>query len=114
MIARTLVLAAASALLLAASASAAKPDSFSGTSVNKEIYLYGDIEPRSDKGKVTFAVKSAAVKNFKLKAQQVMCGATTAEIPVTVAKIDGLPKSWLSRRVRRLRVGSPPALAGPL
>ena len=70
-----------------ASAWAAEPGSYSGTSVNKEIFLYGDVEPRTDKGKVTFAVKSGAVKNFKLKAQQIMCGATTAEIPVAVAKI---------------------------
>jgi hypothetical protein len=87
MITRILALAAVSAVVLPASAGAADTGSYSGTSVNKEIYLYGDIEPRTDKGKVTFAVKSRAVKNFKLKAQQVMCGATTAEVPVTVAKI---------------------------
>src|SRR5688500_1034257 len=87
MITRTLALAAVSAVVLSASAWAAETGSYSGTSVNKEIYLYGDIEPRTDKGKVTFAVSSRAVKNFKLKAQQVMCGATTAEIPVAVAKI---------------------------
>jgi hypothetical protein len=87
MITRTLALAAVSTLALSASASAAKPGSYSGTSVNKEIYFYGDIEPRTDKGKVTFKVGSDAVTKFKLKAQQFMCGATTAEIPVSVAKI---------------------------
>jgi hypothetical protein len=87
MITRILALATVSAVVLSASAWAAETGSYSGTSVNKEIYFYGDIEPRTDKGKVTFAVSSRAVKNFKLKAQQVMCGATTAEIPVAVAKI---------------------------
>ena len=87
MITRMLALVAVPALVLTASASAADPGSYSGTSVNKEIYLYGDVEPRTDKGKVTFKVKSNAVKDFKLKTQQVMCGATTAEIPVAVPKI---------------------------
>ena len=88
MITRTLALAAVSTLVLSASASAAEKGSYSGTSVNKEIYLYGDIEPRTDKGKVTFKVKSGAVKKFKLKKQQFMCGATTAEIPVSIPKIE--------------------------
>ena len=84
---RTLALAAVSAIVLPASAWAAEPGSYSGASLNKEIYLYGDIVPRTDKGKVTFAVRSRAVKNFKLKAQQFMCGATAADVPVAVAKI---------------------------
>jgi hypothetical protein len=54
---RTLALAAVSTLGLSASSSAATPGSYSGTSINKEIYLYGDIEPRTDKGKVTFSAK---------------------------------------------------------
>ena len=87
MITRTLALVAVPATLLAASASAAEPGPYSGTSVNKEIFLYGDVDPRTDKGKVAFKVKSNTVKSFKLKAQQVMCGATTAEIPVAVSKI---------------------------
>jgi hypothetical protein len=88
MITRTLALAAVSALVLSASASAAEPGSYGGTSVNEEIYLYGDIEPRTDEGKVTFKVKSNAVKKFKLKTQQFMCGATTAEVRVSVARIE--------------------------
>ena len=87
MITRALVLAAVPVVLLVASASAAQPGSYSGTSVNKEIFLYGDVDPRTDKGKVTFKVRAHAAKEFKLKAQQFMCGATTAEIPVTVPKI---------------------------
>lgn len=87
MIARTLALAAVSTLVLSASASAAKPGPYSGASTNKEIYLYGDIEPRTDKGKVTFKGKSNAVTKLKLKGQQFMCGASPHEIPVSVAKI---------------------------
>jgi hypothetical protein len=87
MITRTLALAAVSTLALSASASAAAPGLYSGTSVNKEIYLYGDVEPRTDKGKVTFKVGSNAVTKFKLKGQQFMCGATTAEVPVAITKI---------------------------
>jgi len=87
MITRILALAAVSAVVLSAAAWAAETGSYSGTSVNKEVYRYGDVEPRTDKGKVTFAVKSRAVKSFKLKAQQIMCGATTAEVPVAVARI---------------------------
>ena len=88
MITRTLALAAVSTLVLSASASAAEPGSYSGTSVNKEIYFYGDIDPRTDKGKATFKVKSNAVKKFKLSEQQFMCGATTAEIAVAVPKME--------------------------
>jgi hypothetical protein len=87
MISRALVLAAIPVVLLVASASAAQRGSYSGTSVNKEIFLYGDVDPRTDKGKVTFKVRANAAKEFKLTAQQFMCGATTAEIPVKVAKI---------------------------
>jgi hypothetical protein len=87
MITRMLVLAAVPAVLVVSPASAAQPGSYGGTSVNKEIFLYGDVDPRTDKGKVAFKVRARAAKAFKLKAQQFMCGATTAEIPVAVAKI---------------------------
>jgi hypothetical protein len=88
MISRTLALAAVLTLVLSASASAAKTGPYSGASVNKEIYYYGDIEPRTDKGTVTFKVKSNVVKKFKLKGQEIMCGATYFEVPVSVAKIE--------------------------
>jgi hypothetical protein len=88
MITRTLAVAAVSTLALSASASAAEPGSYSGTSINKEIFFYGDLEPRTDKGKATFKVKSGAATKFKLKKQQFMCGATTAEIPVSIAKLE--------------------------
>jgi hypothetical protein len=88
MLSRTLALAAVLTLVLSASASAAKTGPYSGVSTNKEIYYYGDLEPRSDKGKVTFKVKSNAVTKFKLKDQEIMCGATTAKVPVSVARIE--------------------------
>jgi hypothetical protein len=91
MITRTLALAAVSTFVLSASASAlasaAKPGPYSGTSTNKEIYVYGDIDPQTDRGKVTFKGESNAVTKFKLKGQRFMCGASPAEIPVSVAKI---------------------------
>jgi hypothetical protein len=85
---RLLVLAALFTLALTASAlAAAKPGSYSGTSVNDDIYRYGDIEPQTDKGKVTFTVKSNRVLKFKVAGQEFMCGAGPQTIPVTVAKI---------------------------
>jgi hypothetical protein len=87
MVIRTLALAALSTLVLSTSASAAKSGSYSGVSINKEIYVYGDIEPRIDKGKATFKVKSNAVTKFKLKGQQMMCGPSPVEVPVSLAKI---------------------------
>jgi hypothetical protein len=90
MITRILAVAAVPAVVLSISASvaaAAVPGSYSGTSVNKEIYRYGDVDPRTEKGKVTFAVKSNVVKNFKLKSQQIMCGASPAEVAVAIPKM---------------------------
>ena len=87
MVTRTLALAALTTLVLSSSALAAKPGPYSGSSVNKEIYVYGDLEPQTDKGKVTFKGKSNAVKKFKLKGQQFMCGASPIAVPVSLAKI---------------------------
>ena len=88
MITRALALAATvPTVLLVATASAAESGSYAGTSVNKEIYRYGDVDPQTDKGKVAFKVKSKTVKAFKLKGQLFMCGATSADVPVAVAKI---------------------------
>ena len=89
MIIRALVLAAAIlAAVLVATASAAEPGAYSGTSVNKEIFRYGDVDPRTDKGKVTFKIKANTAKGLKLKGQQFMCGATTAEVPVAVGAFE--------------------------
>jgi hypothetical protein len=87
MVTRTLALAALTTLVLTSSALAAKQGSYGGDSVNKEIYVYGDLEPRTDKGKVTFKVKSNAVKKLKLKGQQFMCGPQPIAVPVSLAKI---------------------------
>ena len=88
MVTRTLALAALSTLVLSSSALAAKSGPYGGDSVNKEIYVYGDLEPRTDKGKVTFKGKSNAVKKFKLKGQQFMCGSQPIVVPVSLAKIE--------------------------
>ena len=87
MVIRTLALAAVSTLVFSASALAAKSRPYSGVSTNKEIYVYGDPDPRKDEGKVTFQGGSNAVTKFKLKGQKFMCGASPAAIPVSVAKI---------------------------
>ena len=88
MLRRSLGLAVAFTLALSASAlAAAEPGSYNGASSNNQIYRYGDIEPRTDKGKVTFSVTSKAVVTFKLTGQEIMCGASPYVVPVTVAKI---------------------------
>jgi hypothetical protein len=89
MLRRSLALAVVPALALPASAlaAAAEPGSYRGASVNKEIYRYGDIDPRTDKGKVSFSVKKSSAIKLKLSGQEFMCGASPAEIPVSVAKI---------------------------
>jgi hypothetical protein len=87
MTARIPALAAVVTLALPAAASAATPGSYGGTSVNKGIYLYGDVEPRTDKGTVTFKVGSSKVTKFKLKGQQIMCGASPFAVPVSVARM---------------------------
>ncbi len=89
MLRRSFGLAVAFTLALSASAlaAAAEPGSYNGASSNNRIYRYGDIEPRTDTGKVTFAVTSKAVVTFKLSGQEIMCGASPHVVPVTVAKI---------------------------
>ena len=44
---------------------AAKSGSYSGVSVNKEIYGYGVLEPKTEKGKITFQAKSNAVTSSR-------------------------------------------------
>jgi hypothetical protein len=87
MVKRTVALAALSTLVLSASASAVESGSYSGVSINKEIYVYGDLEPRTDKGKATFKAKSSAVTKFKLKGQKFMCGPGAHDVPVSLPKI---------------------------
>jgi hypothetical protein len=75
-------------LCLPATAGAAvAAGSYSGTSSQGDIFRYGDTEPRTDKGKVTFSVKGATVSKFKLSGQEIMCGAGPAPVPMSVAKI---------------------------
>ena len=90
MLKRSVGLAIALTLALSASAfAAAKTGSYSGASSNKEIYLYGDIEPRTDKGKLTFSVKASPsrVVKFKVTDQQFMSGSGPQVVPVTVSKM---------------------------
>lgn len=87
MLKRSLALAVVPVLTLPATALGAEPGPYRGPSTNKEIYLYGDIEPRTDKGKVNFTAKRKAVTDFKLSGQQFMCGAGPHAIPVSVAKM---------------------------
>jgi hypothetical protein len=85
---RALPLALLATLAVAVTAhAAAKAGSYTGVSVNKEIYGYGDVDPKTDKGKVTFTVKSNTVLKFKLTGQQFMCGSQPVPIAVSVAKM---------------------------
>jgi hypothetical protein len=52
---------------------AAKPGSYSGVSSAKYVQVGSATEP-TDKGKVTFTVKSSKALNFKLTGQQMNCG----------------------------------------
>jgi len=76
---------AASIALPAVAQAAAKSGSYSGTSSGKYVQVGQATEP-TDKGKVTFSVKSNKVQNLKLRGQLFQCG-PPAEIPVTVKAI---------------------------
>lgn len=69
----------------AAALAAAKPGSYSGTSSGKYVQV-GMAEEPTDKGKVTFTVRSSKVLGFKVRGQLFQCGAA-AEVPVTVKTI---------------------------
>ena len=70
-------LVTSAALLLAAipavAFAAAKPGSYSGVSSAKYVQVGSVTEP-TDKGKVTFSVKSSKALNFKMTGQQMNCG----------------------------------------
>jgi hypothetical protein len=74
-------LAAAPAVALAAP----RPGSYSGTSSGKYIQVGQATEP-TDKGKVTFTVRSNKVLNLRLRGQLIQCG-PPAEVPVAVKTI---------------------------
>ena len=73
------------AIVPAVALAAAKPGSYSGTSSGKYVQVGSATEP-TDKGKVTFTVRSSKVLNFKLRGQIMKCG-PGAEVPVTVKTI---------------------------
>lgn len=64
---------------------AAKPGTYSGTSSGKYIQV-GQADEPTDRGKVSFTVRSSKIRNFKVKGQLFQCG-PPAEIPVTVKTI---------------------------
>ena len=83
---RILVVAAlALAAVPAAAFAAAKPGTYSGTSNGKYIQV-GQAEEPTDRGKVSFTVKSGRVLDFKVRKQLFQCG-PPAEVPVTVKSI---------------------------
>ena len=64
---------------------AAKPGTYSGTSSGKYIQV-GQAEEPTDRGKVSFTVRSSKVRNIKVKGQLFQCG-PPAEILMTVKTI---------------------------
>ena len=64
---------------------AAKPGTYKGTSSGKYVQV-GQAEEPTDRGKVSFTVRSSKVRNFKVKGQLFQCG-PPAEILMTVKTI---------------------------
>jgi hypothetical protein len=64
---------------------AAKPGTYAGTSSGKYIQV-GQAEEPTDRGKVSFTVRSSKVRNFKVRDQLFQCG-PPAEVRVTVKTI---------------------------
>jgi hypothetical protein len=64
---------------------AARPGSYSGTSSGKYVQVGSASEP-TDRGKVTFTVRSSKVLNFRVRGQQMQCGPGPV-VPVTVKRI---------------------------
>lgn len=69
----------------AAASAAAKPGSYEGTSSGKYVQV-GQADEPTDRGKVSFSVKSNKVKNFKVRGQLFHCGMAAA-VRVTVDTI---------------------------
>ena len=83
---RTIVVAVALVTTIPAVAfAAAKPGTYSGVSSAKYIQV-GQAEEPTDKGKVTFSVKSSKVLNFKMRDQLMNCGSGTM-VDVTIKSI---------------------------
>jgi hypothetical protein len=81
LLAALLALAAIPAVAFAA----AKPGTYSGVSSAKYVQV-GSAEEPTDKGKVTFTVRSSKVLNFRMKGQQMNCGPAPV-VPVYVKTI---------------------------
>jgi hypothetical protein len=64
---------------------AARPGTYSGTSSGKYIQV-GQADEPTDRGKVSFKVRSRKVLNFKVRGQLFQCGPPN-EVPVTVKTI---------------------------
>ena len=74
------------AAIPAAALAAAKPGTYKGTSSGKYIQV-GQADEPTDRGKVSFKVKSSKVLNFKVRGQLFNCGLPPAEVQVTVKSI---------------------------
>ena len=64
---------------------AARPGTYSGTSSGKYIQV-GQADEPTDRGKVSFKVRSSKVLNFKVRGQLFQCGPPN-EIPLTIKTI---------------------------
>ena len=73
------------AAIPAVAVAAAKPGTYKGTSSGKYVQV-GQAEEPTDRGKVSFTVRSSKVRNFKVKGQLFQCG-PPAEILMTVKTI---------------------------
>src|SRR6476620_7785141 len=83
---RSLLLAALPLAAIPAVAHAgARPGTYKGTSSGKYVQVGQATEP-TDKGKVTFTVRSSKVLNFRVRGQLFQCGPPN-EVPVTVKTI---------------------------
>ena len=82
LLAALLALAAIPAVAVAA----AKPGTYSGTSSGKYIQV-GQAEEPTDRGKVSFTVRSGKVRNFKVRGQLFNCGLPPAEVLMNVKTI---------------------------
>lgn len=70
----------------AAASAAVKAGSYSGTSSGK-FQEYGKLEMTTDKGRVSFKVRSGKVLKFKITGQRIQCGAGGHEIAISIASI---------------------------
>ena len=77
---------ALSLALPAVAPAAVKSGSYSGTSSGKH-QEYGKLEMSTDKGKVSFVVRSGRVEKFKITGQLFQCGTGGQAITISVPRI---------------------------